>query len=127
MQRFGTAPMPTHAVGLALLRGEWALAAELLLAEREGEQQDMILARILWKEGKAAEAARNMPRRAVAERAGTPAPFFFLYLPFMFRSILRCGRSQPALRSFGSVQPREQERPPRRHFDCALDAFWAKS
>ncbi|GAA5958197.1 hypothetical protein JCM8115_004015 [Rhodotorula mucilaginosa] len=69
MQRFGTAPMPTHAVGLALLRGEWALAAELLLAERDGEQQDMILARILWKEGKAAEAARNMPRRAVAERA----------------------------------------------------------
>lgn len=75
MQRFGTAPMPTHAVGLALLRGEWALAAELLLAERDGEQQDMILARILWKEGKAAEAARNMPRRAVAERAGMLHPF----------------------------------------------------
>ncbi|GAA5861466.1 hypothetical protein JCM3774_000257 [Rhodotorula dairenensis] len=69
MQRFGTAPMPTHAVGLALLRGEWSLAAELLLGERDGEQQDMILARILWKEGKAAEAARAMPRRAVAERA----------------------------------------------------------
>ncbi|GAA5980746.1 hypothetical protein JCM10908_001762 [Rhodotorula pacifica] len=69
MQRFGTAPIPTHAVGLALLRGEWALAAELLLAEREGEQQDMILPRILWREGKVAEAARAMPRRAVAERA----------------------------------------------------------
>lgn len=70
MQRFGTAPIPTHAVGLALLRGEWALAAALLLSERDGEQQDMILSRLLWKEGKAGEAARAMPRRAVAERAG---------------------------------------------------------
>lgn len=70
MQRFGTAPIPTHAVGLALLRGEWALAAEMVLMEREGERQDTVLARRLFREGKVAEAVRAMPRRAVAERAG---------------------------------------------------------
>lgn len=69
MQRFGTAPVPTHVVGLALLRSEWALAAELILSDREGEQQDIYAARQLWKEGKKAEAAKVMPRRAVAERA----------------------------------------------------------
>ncbi|GAA5911479.1 hypothetical protein JCM8208_006851, partial [Rhodotorula glutinis] len=68
MQRFGTAPVPTHAVGLALLRGEWALAAELILSSRDGEHDDMLYARHLWREGKVGEAARAMPRRAVAER-----------------------------------------------------------
>jgi tRNA(Glu) U13 pseudouridine synthase TruD len=120
MQRFGTAPMPTHAVGLALLRGEWALAAELLLAERDGEQQDMILARILWKEGKAAEAARNMPRRAVAERAGMLQPFSFAIRPETAQSLMR--GLAPISHSPRSVQPREQERPPRRHLDRACKA-----
>ncbi|GAA5865441.1 hypothetical protein JCM8547_001245 [Rhodosporidiobolus lusitaniae] len=69
MQRFGTAPVPTHVVGLALLRGEWQLAIELIMSIREGEQQDMHLARMLWQEGKTAEAARQMPRRAVAEKS----------------------------------------------------------
>lgn len=70
MQRFGTAPVPTHVIGLALLRGEWALAAQLILMPREGEFDDMQHARIVWLEGKVDEAVRLMPRRAVAERAG---------------------------------------------------------
>lgn len=69
MQRFGTAPIPTHAVGLALLQSDWALATALLLCEREGEGEDALFARQLWKEGKVQEAMRNMPRRCVAERA----------------------------------------------------------
>ncbi|GAA5917096.1 hypothetical protein JCM6882_009496, partial [Rhodosporidiobolus microsporus] len=69
MQRFGTAPVPTHVVGLALLRSEWQLATDLILSPREGEQQDLHAARMLWWEGKREEAAKVMPRRAVAEKA----------------------------------------------------------
>ena len=70
MQRFGTSPIPTHAIGLALLRSDWALATHLILRSRDGEGDDVALARQIWQEGKLAEAIRMMPRRAVAERAG---------------------------------------------------------
>ncbi|KAL8279139.1 hypothetical protein RQP46_008395 [Phenoliferia psychrophenolica] len=69
MQRFGTAPIPTHAIGLALLRSDWALACHLLLLERDGEGDDAKLARIQWREGKFDDAVRTMPRRCVAEKA----------------------------------------------------------
>ena len=69
MQRFGTAPIPTHAIGLALLRGEWALAASLLLRERAGEGEDVEQARQAFAAGLLDEAVRLMPRRSVAERA----------------------------------------------------------
>lgn len=70
MQRFGTSPIPTHAIGLALLRSDWALATHLILRPRDGEGEDVQLARQVWREGKLSEAIRLMPRRAVAERAG---------------------------------------------------------
>lgn len=70
MQRFGTSPIPTHAIGLALLRSDWALATHLILRARDGEGEDVQLARQVWREGKLGEAIRLMPRRAVAERAG---------------------------------------------------------
>jgi len=69
MQRFGTAPVPTHAIGLALLRGEWALAASLILRERDGEGEDVVPAREAFAAGLLDEALRQMPRRCVAERA----------------------------------------------------------
>ncbi|SCV68367.1 BQ2448_488 [Microbotryum intermedium] len=69
MQRFGTAPVPTHAIGLALLRTDWALASHLMLLHRQGEGDDVALARSLFHEGKLADASRAMPRRAVAEKA----------------------------------------------------------
>ncbi|SCZ94772.1 BZ3501_MvSof-1269-A2-R1_Chr1-3g01470 [Microbotryum saponariae] len=69
MQRFGTAPVPTHAIGLALLRTDWALASHLILLHRQGEGDDVALARSLFHEGKLVEASRAMPRRAVAEKA----------------------------------------------------------
>jgi len=68
MQRFGTAPIPTHLIGLALLRSEWELAVDLIMSEREGEQQDIAVARGLWREGKRDEARNCMPRRCTAER-----------------------------------------------------------
>jgi tRNA pseudouridine13 synthase len=70
MQRFGTASIASHTVGLALLQGKWAAAAELLLAIRPGEHPETIEARRLWFETKDAKAVVNlMPRRNVAERA----------------------------------------------------------
>lgn len=69
MQRFGTGPIPTHVLGLALLRSNWALAAHLILRPRDGESDDSALARIIFREGKVQEAARMMPRRCVAEKA----------------------------------------------------------
>jgi tRNA pseudouridine13 synthase len=69
MQRFGTAPIPTHLIGLALLRSEWELAVDLIMSEREGEFEDIALARQQWKEGKRDDARRNMPRRCTAERS----------------------------------------------------------
>ncbi|GAA5843057.1 hypothetical protein JCM5353_004970 [Sporobolomyces roseus] len=69
MQRFGTAPIPTHLIGLALLRSEWEFAVSLLMEPREGESQDVAVSRGLWKEGKRAEARKSMPRRCTAEKA----------------------------------------------------------
>lgn len=69
MQRFGTAPIPTHVIGLALLQSNWALAAHLILRPREGEGEDVAYARQVCANGNFKEAAAIMPRRAVAEKA----------------------------------------------------------
>jgi len=69
MQRFGTASIPTHAIGLALLRSDWAKAVDLILRPRPGESPDVAEARRIWLEEKNAEKALGlMPRRVVAER-----------------------------------------------------------
>lgn len=72
MQRFSTGPVPTHVIGLALLRSDWKLATYLILMPRSGEFDDIAHARQVYKEGNLQEAFRLMPRRAVAERAGEP-------------------------------------------------------
>jgi tRNA pseudouridine13 synthase len=75
MQRFGTSTVPTHVIGLALLRSDWDLAVELILRPREGEDEDMLAGRKAWMERKdAKEALDKIPRRAVAERCGA-TPF----------------------------------------------------
>ena len=79
MQRFGTAPIPTHVIGLALLRSDWALAVHLILRPREGEGDDVTWARQVWEAGRVEEAAKIMPRRAVAEKA---SEFFVSSLSF---------------------------------------------
>lgn len=69
MQRFGTAAIPTHAIGLALLRGDWQRAVSLILRPRPGEYADAEAARRAWLEERDLEKAlRLMPRRVVAER-----------------------------------------------------------
>ncbi|KAF5390713.1 hypothetical protein D9757_002685 [Collybiopsis confluens] len=69
MQRFGTASVPTHAIGLALLQSDWQKAASLILQPRHGEHPDVEAARRAWLEEKDLDKALSlMPRRVVAER-----------------------------------------------------------
>ncbi|CAE6491897.1 unnamed protein product [Rhizoctonia solani] len=69
MQRFGTSAIPTHSIGLALLRSDWKLATSLLLRPRPGEYSETEAGRRAWIEEKDLEQAlRLIPRRCVAER-----------------------------------------------------------
>ena len=69
LQRFGHADAPTHKVGVALLRGDWAEAVRLVLTSyaREGPAAEAC-ARFLedWDAGALLAA---LPRRMTAERA----------------------------------------------------------
>jgi tRNA pseudouridine13 synthase len=70
MQRFGTASVPTHAIGLALLRSDWKRAVDLILRPRPGEDPAVEEARRAWYDDKDLNRAISlMPRRVVAERA----------------------------------------------------------
>ncbi|KAI0832348.1 tRNA pseudouridine synthase D [Trametes gibbosa] len=69
MQRFGTASIPTHSIGLALLKGDWHRAVSLILRNRPGEHPDVVAARNAWLvDGDLDKALELMPRRVVAER-----------------------------------------------------------
>lgn len=69
MQRFGTAAIPTHTIGLALLKSEWQRAVSLLLRVRPGEHPEVTAARQAWlEEGDLDKALELLPRRVVAER-----------------------------------------------------------
>jgi tRNA pseudouridine13 synthase len=69
MQRFGTASVPTHSIGLALLKSEWQKAVTMLLQKRPGEHPDVEAARDAWLVDQDLDRALElMPRRVVAER-----------------------------------------------------------
>ncbi|KAF9569303.1 pseudouridine synthase [Agrocybe pediades] len=69
MQRFGTASVPTHSIGLALLKSEWQKAADMILQKRYGEHPDVEAARDAWLVEKDLDKALSLfPRRVVAER-----------------------------------------------------------
>ena len=69
MQRFGTAAIPTHAIGLALLKSDWHRAVDHLLRHRPGEHPDVVAARDAWLiEKNLDKSLALMPRRVVAER-----------------------------------------------------------
>jgi len=70
MQRFGTAAVSSHSVGLHLLKGEWKEACEAILSRRPGEHPDGDAARrAYWERNDLQEALKLMPRRNTAERA----------------------------------------------------------
>lgn len=69
MQRFGTAAIPTHSIGLAILQSDWQKAVSLLLQKRPGEHPDVVAAREAWLvDGDLDRALDLMPRRVIAER-----------------------------------------------------------
>ncbi|GJJ07479.1 hypothetical protein Clacol_001681 [Clathrus columnatus] len=69
MQRFGTSSIPTHSIGLALLKSEWHRAVNLILRPRSGEYPEAAHARRAWLEDRDLDTALAlMPRRVVAER-----------------------------------------------------------
>jgi len=69
MQRFGTAAIPTHSIGLALLKSDWHLAVSLILRPRPGEHPDVLAARRAWLDDSDLDRALELlPRRVVAER-----------------------------------------------------------
>lgn len=70
MQRFGTSSIPTHSVGLALLKSDWKRAISLILRPRPGENEEAEAGRRAWLEDRnLAKALQLMPRRMVAERS----------------------------------------------------------
>jgi len=69
MQRFGTAAIPTHTIGLALLKSDWHKAVSFIMRKRPGEHPDVEAARNAWLvDGDLDKALEMMPRRVVAER-----------------------------------------------------------
>ena len=69
MQRFGTASVPTHSIGLALLQSDWQKAVKLILQPRPGEHPDVEAGRRAWlEEHNVDKALQLLPRRVVAER-----------------------------------------------------------
>lgn len=69
MQRFGTAAVPTHTIGLAFLRSDWHKAISLILQVRPGEHPDVVAAREAWLVDRDLDRALAlMPRRVIAER-----------------------------------------------------------
>lgn len=69
MQRFGTASIPTHSIGLALLKEDWSRAVSFILRKRPGEHPDVEAGRDAWLVEKNIDKALALiPRRVVAER-----------------------------------------------------------
>ena len=70
-QRFGTTSVPTHHVGIALLRNNYRKAIDLILMPKPGDTQDAetVKARQAWAErGNASECLKLFPPRMVLER-----------------------------------------------------------
>lgn len=70
MQRFGTHSIPTYAIGIALLKGDWEEAVDLILRPKPEDSSYIQEARKLWVDSKDAKAAlAKFPRRCIAERS----------------------------------------------------------
>ncbi|CAD7703369.1 unnamed protein product [Ostreobium quekettii] len=68
LQRFGS-KVPTHRIGLELLKGDWCEAAALILQGWEGDNNDVMEARRLCVENKDFKGAlKLLPRAFVSER-----------------------------------------------------------
>eukprot|EP00899_Mesostigma_viride_P015278 jgi/Mesvir1/23751/Mv25773-RA.5 len=69
LQRFGNYAVPTHRIGAALARGEWAAAIDLILQGKASDSPDIARAHELYKKGQVADALRSVPKFMVIERS----------------------------------------------------------
>ncbi|WFD36592.1 tRNA pseudouridine(13) synthase [Malassezia cuniculi] len=71
MQRFGTGAVPTHSIGIQILRGDYAKALDLLLAPHADDSDELTVreAKDAYAAGRYEDAYRLFPRSCVAERA----------------------------------------------------------
>ena len=76
MQRFGTGAIPTHHIGILILKNDFKSAIELLFEPRsassssadDGDSLDLLRAKQLYKEGELDKAYWAIPKNCVAEK-----------------------------------------------------------
>lgn len=76
MQRFGTGAIPTHHIGILVLRNDFKTAIDLLFEPRppsspdadDGDSLDLLKAKQLYKEGELDKAYSVIPKNCVAEK-----------------------------------------------------------
>ncbi|KAL6069305.1 SRSF protein kinase 2 [Balamuthia mandrillaris] len=69
LQRFGTSSVPTHRVGVVLIKGNWKEAASLVLQPRAGELESVENARKYYAEtGDINGTLKQLPKHLVVER-----------------------------------------------------------
>ncbi|SNX85697.1 related to PUS7 - Pseudouridine synthase [Melanopsichium pennsylvanicum] len=76
MQRFGTGAIPTHHIGILILKSDFASAIDLLFTPRgassptadDGDSADLLKAKQLYKDGEFEKAYWATPKNCVAEK-----------------------------------------------------------
>ena len=66
LQRFGTGIVPTHLVGMSVLKRDWK-AIDLIMTGGTKERQDIAKAREAYRDGKISQSLRMMPRHMHTE------------------------------------------------------------
>eukprot|EP01024_Parvocaulis_polyphysoides_P058170 TRINITY_DN62310_c0_g1_i1.p2 TRINITY_DN62310_c0_g1~~TRINITY_DN62310_c0_g1_i1.p2 ORF type:complete len:276 (-),score=40.88 TRINITY_DN62310_c0_g1_i1:9-836(-) len=67
LQRFGSGVNSTHKVGLALLKGDWKAAVDMILMRNEADKEQVAKAKDLYQQGDIEGAYKKMPRGLVGE------------------------------------------------------------
>ena len=67
LQRFGTGIVPTHLVGMSVLKRDWKKAIDLIMTGGTKERQDIAKAREAYRDGKISQSLRMMPRHMHTE------------------------------------------------------------
>jgi tRNA pseudouridine13 synthase len=70
MQRFGNGTVPTHMIGVLILKGEWLRICQLLLDPDKDEQEPVRTAKQIYRDTKdPREALKRLPKSAQIEKA----------------------------------------------------------
>lgn len=69
MQRFGTNTISTHKIGIALLKGDYKSAVDLIMSPRQGDPENAQQAREAYQQGKFNDFLALIPNFYVGERS----------------------------------------------------------